>query len=219
MAGRPYGELYAEYAAGDKRAAEARQAAKPETFKPLYGGQRGTPAQERWYEEFRKRYPGINAEQESWKYEVLGSRNKALVTPWGLQFYFPHARMSAGGYVNVTASIYNYPVQCLATAEIIPIALAFLWHRVKAAAFADQIVFVNTVHDSVAVELDPASVGWFEQACINAFTTDVYAYLQSVYGLDFDVPLGAGIKVGTHLGEGKEKAIDVYPDGRQITRK
>jgi len=219
MAGCRYGELYAAYKGGDEGAAEKRQAAKPETFKPLYGGQRGTPEQERWYAEFRKRYPGINAEQESWKHEVITSRDRCLITPWGLRFYFPHARMAESGYVNVTASIYNYPVQCLATAEIIPIALAFLWHRIKAAGYEERIRLVNTVHDSVAAELDEELAPWFEQACIEAFTMDVYIYLRQVYKLKFDLPLGAGIKVGMHLSEGKERAIDVYPDGRQVKRK
>jgi DNA polymerase I-like protein with 3'-5' exonuclease and polymerase domains len=219
MAGVPYDELYAAYKRDDKGAAEKRQAAKSETFKPLYGGQRGTKEQERWYAEFRNRYPGINAEQERWKHEVLTSRNHSLTTAWGLKFFFPHASMSKSGYVNVTASIYNYPVQCLATAEIIPIALVFLWHRIRAAGFEEGIRLVNTVHDSVAAELAAEHVAWFEQASVQAFTTDVYRYIDTVYGLKFDLPLGAGVKVGAHLGEGKEKAIDVYPDGKIVTRK
>jgi len=219
MAGVGYDQLYAAYKGDDKGAAEKRQAAKPETFKPLYGGTRGTPEQERWYAEFRRRYPGINETQESWKHEVITSREKCLTTVWGLRFYFPHASVSKSGYVNVTASIFNYPVQCLATAEIIPIALVHLWHRVKVAGYEGRIRFVNTVHDSVAVELDAELTDWFKQAAITAFTMDVYGYLQRVYGLEFDLPLGAGIKVGTHLGEGKESAIDVYPDGRQVVRK
>lgn len=219
MAGEPYERLYQLYSSGNERATEARQAAKPETFKPLYGGQRGTPEQERWYEAFRERYPGINATQESWKDAVITSRDHSVVMPWGLRFFFPHASVSKSGYVNVTASIYNYPVQSFATADIIPIALVYLWHRVKAAGYADRIRFVNTVHDSVAVELDAELTGWLERESIEAFTMDVYRFLKGLYGIEFDVPLGAGIKIGAHLGEGKEKAIDVYPDGRIIKRK
>lgn len=219
MAGVEYGELYAAYKRDDKRAAEIRQAAKPETFKPLYGGSKGTKEQERWYAEFRRRYPDINAAQEGWKHAVITSRHKELITPWGLRFYFPHASVSRSGYVNVTASIFNYPVQSFATADIIPIALVYLWHRVKAAGYEERIRFVNTVHDSVAVELAPELTEWFERASVEAFTMDVYRFLSAVYAIEFDVPLGAGIKIGAHLGEGKEKAIDVYPDGRIVNRK
>lgn len=219
MAGVGYDELYAAYKRDDPRAAEIRQNAKPETFKPLYGGTRGTKEQERWYAEFRRRYPGINKTQEGWKHAVITSRAKELILPWGIRFYFPHASVSRTGYVNVTASIFNYPVQSFATADIIPIALAYLWHRVKVAGYADRIRFVNTVHDSVAVELDAELAEWFERESIAAFTMDVYQFLKQLYGIEFDVPLGAGIKVGAHLGEGKEKAIDVYPDGRIVKRK
>jgi DNA polymerase I-like protein with 3'-5' exonuclease and polymerase domains len=219
MAGVGYDALYEAYKGGDEGAAEKRQSAKPETFKPLYGGQRGTPAQERWYAEFRRRYPDLNAVQEGWKHAVIGSRLNELITPWGLRFYFPHASVAKSGYVNVTASIYNYPVQSFATADIIPIALVFLWHRIKAAGHEDRIWLVNTVHDSIAAELDPELAPWFEQQCIEAFTMDVYRFLKQVYRIEFDVPLGAGIKIGAHLGEGKEKAIDVYPDGRIVKRK
>ena len=219
MAGIGYDELYAAYKRDDKGAAEKRQAAKPETFKPLYGGQRGTKEQERWYAEFRRRYPGINATQEGWKHAVITSRRRELITPWGLRFYFPHASVSRSGYVNVTASIYNYPVQSFATADIIPIALVCLWHRVQDAGYADRIWFVNTVHDSVAVELDVELTSWFEREATEAFTMDVYKFLERHYNICFDVPLGVGLKIGAHLGEGKERAIDVYPDGRIVKRK
>lgn len=219
MAGVSYDELYAAYKRDDKGAAEKRQAAKPETFKPLYGGQRGTKEQEKWYAAFRERYPDLNRVQEGWKHDVIVHPEKALVTPWGLRFYFPHASVSKSGYVNVTASIYNYPVQSLATADIIPIALVYLWHRVKAAGYAERIKFINTVHDSVAVELEEQLTEWFERTSVEAFTMDVYRFLRANYGIEFDVPLGAGIKIGAHLGEGKEKAIDVYPDGRIVKRK
>jgi DNA polymerase I-like protein with 3'-5' exonuclease and polymerase domains len=219
MAGVEYGILYDAYKRDDKGAAEKRQAAKPETFKPLYGGQRGTPEQERWYAEFRRRYPEINAVQEGWKNEVITSRDKSVTMPWGLKFFFPHATVSKSGYVNVTASIFNYPVQSFATADIIPIALVYLWHMVRAAGYADRIRFVNTVHDSVAIELAVELVDWLEKAATEAFTMAVYRFLDALYGIKFDLPLGVGIKIGAHLGEGKEKAIDVYPDGRTVKRK
>jgi DNA polymerase I-like protein with 3'-5' exonuclease and polymerase domains len=217
MAGVGYGELYSAYKSGAAGAAEKRQDAKPETFKPLYGGQKGTKAQERWYKEFRARYPELADVQKGWVYEV--ARSKQLVTNWGMRFYFPHASISRSGYCNVNAAVYNYPVQSLATAEIIPIAMVFLWHRIKAAGYENSIILVNTVHDSVAAELDPELAEWFERACVESFTLDVYGYLKQVYGLNFDVPLGCSVKIGDFLSEGKEVSVDVYPDGTQIKRK
>jgi DNA polymerase I-like protein with 3'-5' exonuclease and polymerase domains len=130
MLQKTYEEVYAAYKAGEKWAVEARQAAKPETFKPLYGGSKGTPAQERWYKAFKARYPDLAKCQEDWVHEVL--LTKRLITPWGLRYYFPHAKVNAFGYCNVGSSVYNYPVQALATAEIITIAVTYFWHTVRA---------------------------------------------------------------------------------------
>jgi DNA polymerase I-like protein with 3'-5' exonuclease and polymerase domains len=206
MLQKPYEEVYAAYKAGEKWAKDARQDAKTETFKPLYGGSKGTKAQERWYEEFKQRYPDLAAKQQDWVYEVL--RTKRLVTPWGLRYYWPHAKMSDSGYCNVGSAVYNYPVQALATAEIIPMALTYLWHRIKGEGLERDIVLVNTVHDSVVAEINPEHADDFRRLARLAFGPDVHNYLLTVYGMDFDVPLGTGIKIGTHWGEGPEEKYE-----------
>jgi DNA polymerase I-like protein with 3'-5' exonuclease and polymerase domains len=215
MEGVPYEALYERYKAGEEKATEARQNAKPETFKPLYGGRKGTPKQERWYKEFRRRYPGIARLQDAWVEEVV--QTKRLITPWGLRFYWPYARRSGrDGYVNVTTAVSNYPVQSLATAEIIPIALVYLWHRLQAEDLGKFIRIVNTVHDSAPCEVEPGHVDDFRRIVKQSFTRDVYTFLEKVYGLDFTVPLGVGLKGGEHLGEGKEELYNVWKDGREV---
>ncbi len=206
MVQKPYEVVYAAYRAGEKWAVDARQAAKPETFKPLYGGSKGTPAQERWYKEFKQRYPDLAKKQEDWVYEVMAT--KRLITPWGLRYYFPHARMSDSGYCNVGAAVYNYPVQSLATAEIIPVAVTYFWHRVKAEGLDGVIIPVNTVHDSLVCEIHPEHADDFKRLARLAFGSDVHNYLRIVYGMDFDVPLGTGVKIGTHWGEGQEEKYE-----------
>lgn len=212
MAQREYGELYAAYKAGCKRAAAIRQDAKSETFKPLYGGTKGTKAQERWYKAFRERYPDLNKVQESWVAEVLGS--KELHTPWGMRYYWPRASVNNYGYVNVKASVYNYPIQALATAEIIPIAMACLRRRIMDSGLSDTVLLVNTVHDSIVVEIAPESLTRFKEEAIVAFTIDVYEYLEQVYGMEFkSVPLGVAIKAGERWGEGEEESWNVFRNG------
>jgi DNA polymerase family A len=202
MRRKDYAEFLRMYRGGEKQYEDWRTAAKRDTFKPLYGGQKGTPEQERWYKTFRQRYPELAATQQNWVNEVV--RTKRLVTPWGLRFYWPHAKMSQSGYVNVTASVYNYPVQSLATAEIIPIAVVYLWHRLR--HLDDKVMLVNTVHDSVVAELHPDAADEFRELVKTAFTDDVYSYLGRVYGIDFDVPLGSECKIGTHWSEDKSPA-------------
>jgi len=216
MAGREYVDLLAEYRSGSERAKQLRQAAKPETFKPLYGGTKGTPAQERWYTEFKRRYAGIAKAQENWVYEVLAS--KRLVTDWGVIFEWPQAKMSASGYVNVTSQVYNYPVQAFATAEIIPIAVTCFWRRVSDEGLEQYIRCVNTIHDSVVCEVHPDHTGAFTRIAKTAFTADVYAYLREFYHKEMIVPLGVSVKIAEHWGEGKELAWDIYANGREVDR-
>lgn len=212
MANVSYDTLYAEYRSGDKHAVAKRQAAKEETFKPLYGGSKGTKAQERWYKAFRERYPELNKVQDDWVAEVLST--KQLITPWGLRYYWPRATVNNYGYVNVKASVYNYPVQALATAEIIPVALVSLRNRLSVLGVPD-VLLVNTVHDSIIAEIAPESIDIFKEQAILAFTTDCYDYLERVYGLKMNVPLGCAIKIGEHWGEGNEESYNVYADGRR----
>jgi DNA polymerase I-like protein with 3'-5' exonuclease and polymerase domains len=216
MVGRPYEEVYAAYKAGEKWAVAARQAAKSETFKPLYGGSKGTPAQERWYTAFKQRYPDLARTQEDWVYEVLAT--KRLITPWGLRYYFPHAKVSDSGFVNVGSTVYNYPIQALATAEIVPIAVSYFWHTVKARGLGDFIVPVNTIHDSLVCEIHQDYQDEFRDIAQSSFGPSVYRYLRDVYKMDYSVPLGIGIKIAEHWGEGEEELYE-YFDGTTERRK
>lgn len=215
----PYKEVWDGWMAENKKYVSIRQEAKPETFKPLYGGERGTEAQERWYREFKERYKKLAEVQKEWVNQVVSSEQHELVTPWGLRFYWPFVKVSYSGVVSAKSAIYNYPVQALATAEIIPIALVYFWHRLRERNLQDLCYIVNTVHDSVPCEVHPDALEAVEDLAKQCFTTDVYEYLRRVYKMEFNVPLGVGSKAGEFWGDGPETSIDVYPDGREVCRK
>lgn len=198
----------------DRITKEERQDAKPDTFKPLYGGKYGTPAQVRYYKWFREQFPTLSATQKGWTHEVL--KTGQLTLPWGMTFHWPFTRQGDDGYIDNTASIYNYPVQSLATAEIIPIAMVYLWHRIPSQqGRASEIQLTNTVHDSVTAELPPGTEKIWRQLSVRCFTMDVYEYLEDVYGLEFDVPLGVGITIGERWAapDATEQELNVEPSG------
>jgi len=174
-----------------------RQTAKAHTFKPLYGGSSGSKAEKEYYKAFKEKYPGITSTQEGWAQTVL--ETKKLELPWGMTFYWPSTTMTSTGYITNSSSIYNYPVQSLATAEIIPVCVALLWKAMKAHEMDGFLV--NTIHDSVIAEIPPEEVELFTDLVVKVFTEDIYRYLSTVYGMDFNVPLGVEIKVGRHWGE------------------
>lgn len=174
-----------------------RQEAKAHTFKPLYGGSSGTPAEQEYYKWFKENYKGIAETQQRWIDTVL--LEKKLTTETGLTFYWPDTRMDRSGYIKNTTSICNYPVQSLATAEIIPIAVVYFWHRYKAHGYNMRLL--STIHDSIVVEMPPEEVQAFNVLCKQALCDDPFAYLRQVYEVGFTVPLSCGVKVGSHWGE------------------
>lgn len=184
-----------------------RQNAKAHTFKPLYGGMSGTKAEQAYYAAFREKYPGIAGAQERWKQTVL--RFKKLRLPTGLEFFWPDTAQSRDGYISNSTQICNYPVQYLATAEIVPIALMRLWHDMYVLGM--QSFLVNTVHDSAVAELHPDEVELFHETAVKAFTEYVYFYLDYLYGIKFNVPLGVGFKAGEYWSAGKEIKTQVVP--------
>ena len=178
-----------------------RTAAKSHTFKPMYGGTSGTPREREYYEAFRTKYKDLYRMQMNWVHTVLAE--KQLRTATGLMFYWPDTKMQHGGYIENTSSIFNYPIQSLATAEIIPVSLVYLFWGIRAAGLTARLV--NTVHDSVVAEVPEKELDRYKQVVIESFLKQTYQYMSVVYGLDLYVPLGVSIKAGRHWGEGEEE--------------
>jgi DNA polymerase-1 len=187
----------------EKVTTKQRKNAKADTFGPLFGKVSGTKGQRRYFEYFKERYKGIVKTQEKWIGEVL--ETGCLKTITGLKFYWPGCRMKSDGYVEHSTNIKNYPIQSLATADIMPISLTQVFWRCKVAGL--RVLFTNTVHDSIAMECHKDDVEALKEIAYECFLERTYEYLDQVYGIKFNVPLGAAITVGSHLGEGEEMKV------------
>jgi len=173
---------------------EARQDSKEYTFKPLYGGGAGSKAVREYCQFFRKKYNALYETQVGWTNEVLLT-NK-LVTPYGMIFYWPHTRVSASGYIDHTTQIFNLPLQGVATAEIVPLALVCFWHRTKDL----ELEITNTVHDSIVAEVSEKDAQEAEEVAELSMTSDVYMLLKKLYNYEWTVPLDVEVKIGTRWG-------------------
>ena len=181
----------------DEVTKDQRTDAKSDTFKPLFGGESGTPQQRKYYEAFREKYPSITKTQRGWAQTVL--RDKCLVTESGLIYYWPHTKLTSSGYITESTKIYNAPVQGLATAEIIPIALVCAWHRMQ-----DMKSFlINTVHDSIIAEVSPDETEEWEEISKQCLIDDVYDLLTKLYNVHLTVPLGVESTISDRWGVGK----------------
>lgn len=217
----PYDDLLARHRAKDPIVSGDngwRQEAKPDTYKPLYGGERGTPQQERYYKWFQEHYGVMYQTMMGWLDQVEATGE--LTLPTGLTFFWDFERHFRGEEVvlldrrskkPIKPSVFNYPVQNVATGEIVPYAVSRLVRSVVKAGL--RVIFTNTVHDSVSAEVHKDDVEAYKKLVVQAFTTDCLHLLRNVFGLkDWKVPLGCEIKVGEYLGEGKGEKIDVYPE-------
>jgi len=224
--GLDYDILLADYRGvngrgNQKKAKALRQDAKEHTFKPLYGGTKGTPGEETYYAKFAERYAGVAAEQENWLADVM--REGLVITPWKMQFSFMTYVNPRGVPMNkqthkpVRPQVANYPIQNLATAEIVPIAIVALYKRCKAEGL--DVKFVNTVHDSiicyVATGDNRHTETAFRKAAEWAFTTAVYEHLSLFYDIEFNVPLGMEMVIGDHWSEGTESKYDDVKNWRK----
>jgi DNA polymerase-1 len=182
---------------------QERTEAKAHTFKPLFAGQSGTKDEQAYYQAFKLKYASIATTQSGWVATVL--RSKELGTASGLRFYWPNCKVRADGYVPESTQVYNYPIQSLATADIIPVALVFTYWRTKAAGLRARLT--NTVHDSCIAEVHKDDIGEYAEIAVTSFLDNVYDYLEKVYEIDFNMPLGVGMVVGQHWGEGAETSV------------
>ena len=131
-----------------------RGAAKASTFRPLYGGTQGTPAQQIYFKEFFGKYQGIFKWHDKLQNEAIAT--KLVTTATGRQFSFPDCQRNRSGNANFKTQIVNYPVQSVATAEIVPLGVILLFNKLKEMNL--QSVVINTVHDSVLIDTHPDEV-------------------------------------------------------------
>ena len=172
-----------------------RTPAKAYTFKPLYGGSGGTPREKKYFEAFRNKYKGITEAQKRWLFTAL--QNQKLAVDTGMTFYYPDTRMLESGYVTNTTKIFNYPIQYLATAEIVLIGVTYFWHYLRNKA----TFIVNTVHDSIITEEYPEETEELNELAQQALVHDVINYMFKVYNIDFNVPLEIETKLSSHWSE------------------
>lgn len=176
----------------------SRQDAKSSTFKPLYGGQSGTKKEMAYYKAFRDKYSGIFKTQTGWTHEVL--KTGKLRIPSGLIFYWPDTKMTQSGFITNTPSIFNYPVSSFST-DLMQLTMVLVWHRIA----GTDALLVNAVHDSLVAEVPAEGLEAYKYAVVKSFTHDIYHVVKRLYGRQIKVPLGVGIKAGTHWGEGAEE--------------
>ncbi len=103
----------------------------------------------------------------------------------------------------------NYPVQGLATGDIVPMMLG-RWNRWLQEFWPDHAKLVNTTHDSGMLDVDVVNLG---EGSVTTLITDSRRLLESapivfeeIFGKEFDMPLKVDVEWGRDWG-----ALEVFP--------
>ena len=171
----------------------SRQVAKAHTFAPLFGasGYNKTPAEATYYKHFNEKYEGIAKWHKSLANEAIN--NGTITTPSGRQFAFPDIKRRVDGSVTEFTRIKNYPVQSFATADIVPIVLLMIERLMREQNL--ESVIVNTVHDSIVIDVHPNEIDKVIDTIENA-DKNINAEIQNWWGIDMNVPMALESKIG-----------------------
>ena len=166
-----------------------RQSAKSHTFKPLYGGTKGTRQEMRYYDAFKTKYSGVTSWHERLQREAVNKKKVTL--PSGREYSFPNAKFNRFGVATGATAIKNYPVQGFATADILPLSLINLHKKLD----NYKSVVINTVHDSIVVDVHPKEKDEIIQLLRDSMLS-IKDECSKRYLIDFDMPIDIELKIG-----------------------
>jgi len=176
-----------------------RQEAKAHTFAPLYGatGYGRGESVAAYYRHFVSKYKGISEWHSRLASEAL---NTGVVrTPSHREFAFPDVSRRWNGDPTHFTQIKNYPVQSFATADIVPLALLYMEELLK----GKQSCIVNTVHDSIVVDVHPQEEAYVVEVIENT-NKSLHSLILKQWGVDFNVPLLLEAKIGNNWLDTKD---------------
>tara|TARA_Y100001980_G_C14524390_1_gene299841 strand:- start:252 stop:1487 length:1236 start_codon:yes stop_codon:yes gene_type:complete len=176
-----------------------RQEAKAHTFAPLYGatGFGRSAAQATYYKHFTEKYKEVGVWHSRLAKEVLNT-NKLRI-PTGREFAFPDVERYGSGKISHFTQVKNYPVQSLATADIVPCVLLEIENKLEQL----KSCIVNSVHDSIVIDVHPLE----EQrvlTLIKSIDNNLKDLIQSQFNIEFNVPLKLDVKLGDNWLDTKD---------------
>lgn len=155
---------------------------------------------EKVIDKFFTKYDGVRQHSVNLIREAIDTGR--LVIPTG-RFYpiLMKPNKYRGGMDWPRTEILNYPVQGFA-ADIMMQVRLLLRSRLRQANYGNKVLLINTVHDSVEIDLDNNpelcyNVSLLLESCFK----DVHLMFQKNYGFELNVPMSGEVKYGWTLLE------------------
>ena len=206
---------------------EERKPFKARTFQLIYGAgakaiskQAGCSLEEakKFVDVFYGRYPQVGFWHKDFAAQVEryatyeldddGFREKTktyiLNTETGRKFcfkeYHSDSTWSTRTYNFSPTELKNYPVQGLATGDIVPMVLGVMFRLLKG---RDDVKMVNTIHDSLMFDVRLSSADDFVKG-MTELLQNTHVYFETIFGKPLALKLNAGASVGINWYEMKE---------------
>jgi len=188
---------------GTKKFKEIRTVAKIVTFRLLYGG---TPfgfwidqkmpnySKLEWVqivEKFYMKYTGLKEWQDA-NIATVYKNGGWLQIVTGRMLYFDKG---AKGYD--MRQIKNYPVQGMATADIMPLAMCVIYKKYRDLKLKSLII--GQVHDALIFDYITEELPIIAKLCSQVMS-DLPKYIEQMWGFEFNVPLGGDVEIGVNYG-------------------
>lgn len=193
----------------------SRLIAKTLLFRILYGGSAYAFAND-------PAFTSVSKSEKFWqevidglynKYKGLARWHKGLVEqvtlkggytiPSGREYTFK-PELKRGEMKWPRTMILNYAVQGYA-ADLVMIARVSAWRRMKEQRESGEVVFFNSVHDDIEVDVAGNAETWYNISNeLEKVFQDVPANVKKIYGYEMKVPLAGEVSFGMDLGNMKE---------------
>jgi DNA polymerase-1 len=206
---------------------EERKPFKARTFQLIYGAgakaiakQAGCSLDEakKFVDVFYTRYPQVGEWHTKFAEEVEskstyeldddGFREKVktfvLNTETGRKFlfkeYFNESSWSSRTYNFSPTELKNYPIQGLATGDIVPMMLGVIFRCIEG---RDNVKMVNTIHDSIMFDVQGSAAEGFIRE-VTGILKDTHKYFEERFKVPLALKLNAGASIGKNWFDMKE---------------
>jgi DNA polymerase-1 len=149
---------------------------------------------------FLGKYQGLDQWQKD-NIEIV-ERQGYLVQPTGRILTF---HPNPEGFYSET-QIKNYPVQSLATADIMKLAMVVIAKRMRDQGFRSLIIF--QVHDSIVLDVIKEELHDLACLCVQTFN-ELPDLIERTWGFEFNLPLTGDAECGPNYCDTEKMELDL----------
>lgn len=188
---------------------DTRTLAKIFSFRIIYGGSAyafhmdykmpklGLKRWEEIVENFYDKYSGLKKWQDANVKQVY--KTGCLVNPTGRILTFHKHQEKDGSLKYSRPEICNYPVQSLATADIVPLAMVVISRRLQKEKLYD-VKMINQVHDSIIFDAPKRDIDKTCEITLGVFK-ELPQLIKRYFGFTYNVDMKGEAKYGLNWNE------------------